>query len=100
MIDLNHRYALDGRDPASYGGLLWCLGQFDRPFEPETNIFGTSGHAQRRIMHGDWITDAYRQRVATPRFDPIPSVAVIGGWDFGAVCRQDVGRPWITSYRF
>ena len=30
-IDLNHRYALDdGRDPSSYGGLLWCFGQFDR----------------------------------------------------------------------
>ncbi|MFN9960373.1 MAG: deoxyribodipyrimidine photolyase, partial [bacterium] len=28
MEDLNHRYALDGRDPSSYGGMLWCLGQF------------------------------------------------------------------------
>ena len=28
-IDLNHRYALDGRDPASFGGLLWCFGAFD-----------------------------------------------------------------------
>ena len=41
MIDLNHRYALDGRDPASYGGILWCLGQFDRPFPPARRIFGT-----------------------------------------------------------
>jgi len=41
MIDLNHRYALDGRDPASYGGLLWCLGQFDRPHQPPRRIFGT-----------------------------------------------------------
>lgn len=24
----------------SYGGLLWCLGQFDRPFLPEKPIFG------------------------------------------------------------
>jgi photolyase PhrII len=40
MIDLNHRYALDGRDPASYGGLLWCLGQFDRPHTPPRNIPG------------------------------------------------------------
>ena len=30
ITDLNHRYALDGRDPASYGGILWCYGQFDR----------------------------------------------------------------------
>jgi photolyase PhrII len=34
MIDLNHRYALDGNDPNSYGGLLWCMGQFDRAFPP------------------------------------------------------------------
>ena len=41
LIDLNHRYALDGNDPNSYGGLLWCLGQFDRPFTPEISILGT-----------------------------------------------------------
>ena len=41
LVDLNHRYALDGRDPASYGGLLWCLGQFDRPFQPEQPVIGT-----------------------------------------------------------
>ena len=40
MIDLNHRYALDGRDPASYGGILWCLGQFDRPFPPARPVLG------------------------------------------------------------
>jgi hypothetical protein len=53
LVDLNHRYALDGRDPASYGGLLWCLGQFDRPFQPELPVLGTvrprptRDHAQR-----------------------------------------------------
>jgi predicted NAD/FAD-dependent oxidoreductase len=39
MIDLNHRYALDGNDPNSYGGLLWCMGQFDRAFPPGP-VFG------------------------------------------------------------
>jgi deoxyribodipyrimidine photolyase len=29
---LNNKYALDGRDPNSYGGILWCFGKFDRPF--------------------------------------------------------------------
>lgn len=28
---LNHHFALDGLDPCSYGGLLWCFGQFDGP---------------------------------------------------------------------
>ena len=39
MIDLNHRFALDGSDPNSYGGLLWCMGQFDRAFPPGP-VFG------------------------------------------------------------
>jgi photolyase PhrII len=37
---LNHKYALDGRDPNSYGGILWCFGRFDRPFYRRP-IFGT-----------------------------------------------------------
>jgi len=39
MIELNNRYALDGRDPNSYSGILWCLGRYDRPW-PERAIFG------------------------------------------------------------
>ena len=78
IIDLNHRYALDGRDPASYGGILWCLGQFDRPFEPEQKVIGTvrprptSQHASRLDP------EVYLANVTAPRFDPIPKVAVIG----------------------
>lgn len=41
MIELNNRYALDGRDPNSYSGIFWCLGRFDRPWGPERPIFGT-----------------------------------------------------------
>jgi deoxyribodipyrimidine photo-lyase len=40
MIDLNDRYALDGRDPNAYSGIGWCLGRFDRPWGPERPIFG------------------------------------------------------------
>lgn len=38
---LNNKYALDGRDPNSYTGILWCFGLFDRPWYPERAIFGT-----------------------------------------------------------
>jgi deoxyribodipyrimidine photo-lyase len=41
MIELNNRYALDGRDPNSYSGIFWCLGRYDRPWGPEREIFGT-----------------------------------------------------------
>ena len=41
MIELNNRYALDGRDPNSYSGICWVLGRYDRPWGPERPIFGT-----------------------------------------------------------
>jgi deoxyribodipyrimidine photo-lyase len=37
---LNNKYALDGRNPNSYTGILWCFGLFDRPWAPERKIFG------------------------------------------------------------
>jgi len=40
MIELNNRYALDGRDPNSETGIFWVLGRHDRPWGPERPIFG------------------------------------------------------------
>jgi len=37
---LNNKYAVDGRDPNSYTGILWCFGLFDRPWPPERDVFG------------------------------------------------------------
>jgi deoxyribodipyrimidine photo-lyase len=41
MVELNNKYAVDGRDPNSYSGIFWCLGRYDRPWGPERPIFGT-----------------------------------------------------------
>jgi len=41
MIDLNNKYALDGRDPNSYSGIFWVLGRYDRAWGPERPVFGT-----------------------------------------------------------
>jgi deoxyribodipyrimidine photo-lyase len=40
MIELNNRYALDGRDPNSYSGIFWVLGRYDRAWGPERAVFG------------------------------------------------------------
>jgi len=40
MIELNNKYALDGRDPNSYSGIFWTLGRYDRAWGPERPIFG------------------------------------------------------------
>ena len=87
LIDLNHRYALDGRDPASYGGLLWCLGQFDRPFSPEVAVLGTV--RPRR-------SDEHRQRMNFPAYRAhvsraaglSPHVTVIGAGISGLACAR------------
>jgi deoxyribodipyrimidine photo-lyase len=36
---LNNKYCLDGRNPNSYAGILWCFGKHDRPWM-EREVFG------------------------------------------------------------
>jgi len=40
LIELNNRYALDGRNPNSYSGIFWVVGRFDRAWGPVRPIFG------------------------------------------------------------
>lgn len=60
MIELNNRYALDGRDPNSYSGIFWTLGRFDRAWGPEREIFGkirymTSANTRRKLRLSDYL---------------------------------------------
>ena len=53
MIELNNRYALDGRDPNSYSGITWVMGRFDRGW-PERAVYGkvrcmTSASTRRKL---------------------------------------------------
>jgi deoxyribodipyrimidine photo-lyase len=41
LIELNDKYALDGRDPNSYSGIFWILGRYDRPWAPVRPIYGS-----------------------------------------------------------
>jgi deoxyribodipyrimidine photo-lyase len=60
MIELNNRYAIDGRDPNSYSGIYWCLGRYDRPWGPERPVFGkirymTSRNTVRKLRLGEYL---------------------------------------------
>ncbi len=60
MLDLNNRYALDGRDPNSASGIFWCLGRYDRPWGPERPVFGTvrymtSDSTRRKFRLGPYL---------------------------------------------
>jgi photolyase PhrII len=61
---LNNKYSLDGRDPNSYGGIMWTFGKFDRPF-------------YRRPIYG---TVRYQSlKAARARFDVPRYVRAMGG---------------------
>ena len=88
LIDLNHRYALDGRDPASYGGILWCLGQFDRPFFPEQPVLGSVRPRPLSIHAGRTNVAAYERKVARAVVHPFPRIAMIGTGLAGLMCSR------------
>jgi photolyase PhrII len=77
LIDLNHRFALDGRDPASYGGLLWCLGLFDRPFPPARPVTGRLRLRETRVHAERLDIAAFVHSVRAPEGGPA-RIAVIG----------------------
>jgi deoxyribodipyrimidine photo-lyase len=62
MIRLNDRYAIDGRDPASYTNILWCFGLHDRPWG-ERPIFGTVRYMSRNGMDRKTDTRSYIREI-------------------------------------
>jgi deoxyribodipyrimidine photo-lyase len=75
MIDLNNRYALDGRDPNSYSGIFWTLGRYDRPWGPERPIFGTvrymsSENTARKVRVRDYLSQYGDQPTLLGRAEP------------------------------
>jgi deoxyribodipyrimidine photo-lyase len=61
MIALNNKYALDGRDPSSYGGIQWCLGKFDRPWTRRP-VLGTIRYMSIDLAYKKFDARAYEQR--------------------------------------
>jgi deoxyribodipyrimidine photo-lyase len=59
LLELNDRWALDGRDPNSVSGIFWCLGRYDRPW-PERAVYGTvrtmtSESTARKVSLRRWL---------------------------------------------
>jgi deoxyribodipyrimidine photo-lyase len=64
LIDLNNKYALDGRDPNSYSGIFWCFGRYDRPWAPERPVFGTVRYMSSESTRRKFRVNRYVERYA------------------------------------
>lgn len=58
---LNNKYSLDGRNPNSYGGILWTFGKFDRPFYRRP-IYGTVRYQSLKAAKDKFDVAAYIRR--------------------------------------
>jgi deoxyribodipyrimidine photo-lyase len=61
-LELNDRYALDGRSPNGFTNLLWCFGRHDRPW-PERPIFGIVRSMSQSGLRRNLDLAAYAARV-------------------------------------
>lgn len=61
-IEFNNRYFIDGRDPNSYGNVLWLFGLHDRPWT-ERAIFGTIRYMNANGLKRKCDPDAYVAKV-------------------------------------
>lgn len=63
MVRIHDRYALDGRDPNTYTGILWCFGLHDRPWQTRP-IFGSIRYMTYEGMKRKTGVDAYLREIA------------------------------------
>lgn len=68
LLDLNNRFAVDGRDPNSVAGVAWVFGRYDRPWGPERPIFGlvrymTSASMTRKLEVEATVQSAWTSRI-------------------------------------
>jgi deoxyribodipyrimidine photo-lyase len=60
MVELNNKYALDGRNPNSYSGIFWVLGRYDRAWGPVRPVFGkirfmSSANTARKVRVKEYV---------------------------------------------
>jgi deoxyribodipyrimidine photo-lyase len=63
MVRIHDVYALDGRDPNTYTGILWCFGLHDRPWQTRP-IFGSIRFMSYDGMKRKTGVDGYLREIA------------------------------------
>ena len=78
-LTLNDRYALDGRDPNSIAGIMWCFGLFDRPFSPFDLVMGNVRKRNTEIHQSRIDLDKYRNWTEKSTLENKLKIGVVGG---------------------
>jgi deoxyribodipyrimidine photo-lyase len=66
MLELNNKYALDGRDPNSYSGIFWVLGRYDRAWGPERPVFGKIRYMTSESTQNKFHVKKYIEQYSQP----------------------------------
>ena len=77
LIELNNKYALDGRNPNSWSGIFWTLGRFDRAWGPERKIFGkirymSSDNTARKLKLKEYLNRWSGVQLSSPTQTDLP----------------------------
>ncbi len=70
MIEMHHRYALDGRNPNTYANILWCFGLHDRAFR-EGPVLGKLRPLKSSSTRRKFDVEPYLERVASLPDPPV-----------------------------
>ena len=87
-LDMNDKYALDGRDPSSIAGVHWCHGLFDRPFNPRVPIMGVIRQRDLQAHESRLDMKMYEAHIERAVLDVQKPILVIGAGYAGAMAAR------------
>jgi hypothetical protein len=91
----NNRYALDGRDPNSIAGVMWCFGLFDRPFSPFDLVTGNVRKRTTETHQNRINLERYRNWTEKSTLENKLKIGIVGGGisgSFAAMLLQKLGH--------
>ena len=78
-LEMNDRFALDGRDPNSIAGVQWCFGLFDRAFGPFDPIMGKVRKRPSHVHVNRIDMTAYQELTNKATMGVSMDIGVVGG---------------------
>ncbi len=78
-LELNNRFALDGRDANSIAGVQWCFGLFDRPFKPHDIRMGTIRKRNTKDHSNRLDMESFKKWTMKSTLNKVMKIGIVGG---------------------